>query len=286
MKNTMKNYFLGFKLREDWEYDPRISKYVDRYRDGNDKDSFYDELDYHNFYSAVKDEVDNLNGDLFYLQVGIDKEGEDSDYLDIKIYGKELDYPFEGFYPADILNPAFKDEYMTDEEQSTEYPELYNKIIEEINYINTELEEILTSYGMAKVRDGYRIKPLSKNSISEDIHNGEKVELEYPDLEIYVTYGPKDWDTGVGTEEFDGEIEYTYPVDKQDVEEFLAEFIYGKGEEEFDELVDSDDYDGYYNYIRTNFDRLFDKYYWDILDNFRDKATEHAIEHMDFDEYQ
>lgn len=282
----MKNYFLGFKLREDWEYNPEVSKYVDRYKDGNDKDSFYDELDYHNFYSAAKDEVDNLNGDLYYLQVSVDKEGEDSDYLDIKVYGKELDYPFEGFYPADILDPAFKDEYTMDEEQSTEYTELYNRVAEEINYINEELGKILTLYGMVKVKDGHKIKPLSENTVLEGFHGGEKVELEYPDLEIYITYGPKDWDTGVGTEEFDGEIEYTYPVDKQDVEEFLADFIYGKGEEEFDKLADSDDYDGYYNYIRTNFDRLFNKYYWDILDNFRDKAVEHAIEHVDFEEYR
>lgn len=276
---------MGYRLKEDWNYNSDISKYIDQYKDENDRDNFSDDLDYHNFYTSIKDEISDLNNDLFYFQIDVDKEGKASDYLNIKVYDRELDYPFDGLYASNVLDPVFRHEFELNEEQLADYLELYNKLTEEINYINAGLEEILTSYGMQRVRKGHKLRAPTEINLVEAFHVDDRVYLTYPDLKIDVTYGPKDWDTGMGIEEFEGEIEYDFPVDKQDIEEFLADFLYGRGEEEFDKLVDAEDHDGYYSYIDTNFDRLLDKYYDDVLEAFRDKATEHAIEHIDFDEY-
>ena len=63
------------------------------------------------------------------------------------------------------------------------------------------------------------------------------IELEYTDLPVTFDYGPMDWETGYGTKEFDRDINYTYKIDKNSVEEVILDLI---PEDEYNEIVKKD----------------------------------------------
>lgn len=107
---------------------------------------------------------------------------------------------------------------------------------------------------------------------------GEKiVKLEYPDLHVEFNYGPRDWDTGVGVDEFNKEIEYVFEVDEDDVKDKFIDWDPGVQKIEKDEEVEQ--------YLNKNFDILVDKFYDKLLDAFRDRAEEDAATQIDPEDY-
>ena len=107
---------------------------------------------------------------------------------------------------------------------------------------------------------------------------GEKiVKLEYLDLHVEFNYGPRDWDTGVGVDEFDKEIEYVFEVDEDDVKDKFIDWDPEVQKIEKDEEVEQ--------YLNKNFDILVDKFYDKLLDAFRDRAEEDAATQIDPEDY-
>ena len=103
------------------------------------------------------------------------------------------------------------------------------------------------------------------------------IELEYNDLHVEFSYGPMDWETGLGEKDFDGDIHYVYRADVDSVKEEIADLI---PDEEFEEITkDAEDEDeAIYAYIDEHLDDLVTKYEKQLLEIFRDSAEEAALE--------
>ena len=76
----------------------------------------------------------------------------------------------------------------------------------------------------------------------------------------------------------------TITIDSSDVMEafwdFMTEDKYPPLTEEQFELFAEDDI-AYNNYVRQNFDMLYDKYEQDLLDRFKEEATDYLYKHWD-----
>ncbi len=106
----------------------------------------------------------------------------------------------------------------------------------------------------------------------------EKEYLEYEDLPIIIYGEERDYDDWDQREE---EIEWTYVVDKSDVEEFIADDILPLvlSNKQIEDMAESD----IYNYIKEHYEELVEKYYDKILNHFREDAIEDAQENNDLD---
>lgn len=109
------------------------------------------------------------------------------------------------------------------------------------------------------------------------------IELEYPEVtvEVVTRHGSP---TGYFSQSFGNwlpdddetkeiEVPFTYEADETEVLEVLGDLI--KGEPE---VADIDDDDEFYGYIEDHLDELVDRFQEELLDHFRDDATEAAQE--------
>lgn len=111
----------------------------------------------------------------------------------------------------------------------------------------------------------------------------EKIELEYPDLEIEAVvrrgnpagYYDKDFGNWLPDEdEFDTvKVDYTYKVDKDDIINYLAEECVTLSDKDDWYDIDNEEAD---KWVIDNFDMLVNKYRYKILDHFEDAAKEEA----------
>lgn len=112
-----------------------------------------------------------------------------------------------------------------------------------------------------------------KPGITEGYNPSDKVELYYDDLTITV-YGTRrdvdDWDES----EYSGE--YTYEVRKDDVADTIwTEFITEEDVTDVPGGLDTlEDNDEWRKFLETHFDTLFDKYYSELLDYYREDAAD------------
>ena len=122
--------------------------------------------------------------------------------------------------------------------------------------------------------------------------NVEKVDLEYDNLEIeivtrrgnpggYYSHSFGNW-LPDDDETADININYTYSVDRDDVEIYIIESCLTEQDYPNIDDADSDDIE---TFVADNFDKLFDKYYDDILSHYEDDAREHAEENFDAYDY-
>jgi hypothetical protein len=121
--------------------------------------------------------------------------------------------------------------------------------------------------------------------LEESAKAHETVELEYDKLTIEIS-GPKrdvdDWDEVEYTDS------YTYEVSKDDVatalwENFLTDEDVADVKGGFDALEDDAAWE---KFLDTHFDILFEKYYNELLDYFKDDAKEAFENEMSWEEYQ
>lgn len=112
------------------------------------------------------------------------------------------------------------------------------------------------------------------SSLQESFNSREPVEFEYDDLEITVTCGDMDPETGT-YDTCERTVSYTYEQDKGDVavdiwENFITEEdvvdVPGGLEALEDETL-------WNKFLETHFDTLFDKYYKNLLELYRKYAT-------------
>ena len=133
---------------------------------------------------------------------------------------------------------------------------------------------------------GYVCAECSSRSVKEAVaKTPETVELCYDDLEITI-FGEKrdadDWDEKEVT------VDFVYEVEKNDVATFMYESCLTEEDIKdvpggFDTL-DADDA-AWENFINNNFDILFEKYEKQILDYYREAATEKCQENTTWDDY-
>lgn len=294
----LKNKYLRY-MDEDWEVSPTESKYLDTYFW---KDNTNNSIELHELMASLKEEIDGeINNDKMYVNIIlVPSEGRSGSFQTAPIFNTIDTYYFQdidGIPASELLTPNFCASYGYDFESLTEnaqkeVQEIYDTLVAEIKEINTKLPAILKPWGFHKLRSASPLKKsFNESYVYTNKHGQEVVDLEYPDLHYEASYGPRDWETGVGTREIDTEIEYTYTVDKDSVEEFLAEFIMDK-EPEYDAIGEDDD--KAYAWIDDHFDQLMDKYEEDILEHFRRDAEEEAAEteypedheyYPDYDDY-
>lgn len=99
------------------------------------------------------------------------------------------------------------------------------------------------------------------------------IKLKYEDLPITLSYNYKvdywdgpDWDTA------NFNIDYNYIVDRDEIEDFLLDFIP-------EDLIEEKDIE---NYFKSNFDKLFKEHKQEILDYFKADAIEEAEDKLDY----
>lgn len=129
---------------------------------------------------------------------------------------------------------------------------------------------------------------LKKESLTEANHpKKETIELEYKDLE-FTQYGTKrdvdDWD------EWDRCVDWTYEVDKDDLYTFIFESCIDENDFPlaFDDDFDpnnEDDWNKFESWLDENFDAIFSKYKYMILENWEEDAAEEAAQEYDPDDY-
>lgn len=282
---VLNNKYLS--LDEDWQFEGReITKYIDLYVCFEKFDSYMEENE---FLIGCRDALDEvINQDTDYVSVDL---GEVEGKIAIVPVFAEIDaIPDLGeIYADELLEPSFADDYNLNYYVSgvrDKVERIRHIVLGDLAIINDKLPEFAEEWGFKKaankrapITEGY--SGHYKNKRGEDV-----VDLEYNDLHVEFDYGPRDWETGTGTEYFDGEIDYTYTVDKQSIDEFLVDLddLYNDYPE-FAKAVDADDYDGYYGFIDDHFDELVEKYYDKILEHFRDDAEREAVEETDPEEY-
>lgn len=99
--------------------------------------------------------------------------------------------------------------------------------------------------------------------LGESLDN--EIMLEYDDLD-YTYFSDMDWDGNYDEKSF--KIDYSYPISKYEIEEFLS-----------DKNISEED-------IENNFEELFEKYESEIKEHFRDAAEQHASENYHYDPQQ
>lgn len=128
--------------------------------------------------------------------------------------------------------------------------------------------------------------------MTEAYNAKETVDLEYDDLEIEIVtrrgnpggyYSPSfgNW-LPDDDETKEITIDYTYSVDRHDVEIYIIEDCLC--EEDYSDIDNAESHE-LEEFVSSNFDNLFDKYYEEILSYFRDDAQEHAEANFDADDY-
>ena len=258
-------------------------KYIDTYVY---KDDTYSEIEFHEMMSALKDNLNELTYDNEYVDLHIAPFDGKKNVYTVEPVFKEVKFIDIGDIPAvDVLDDSFNRDFDYDNMSGVDkeiYKDAIEKIIEELYNTNKALKDLKTW--------GFK-KKASADDLSKTIHEdygyvykdnsgNEVVDLYYDDLHYETDYGRMDWDTGFGKEYIDTEIDYTYTVDKQDIEEFFADFLSGK-DPVYDQIKD---YDEYYKYIDDHFYEILDKYYDKVLDYYREDAEEEAKETLDPEE--
>ena len=120
-----------------------------------------------------------------------------------------------------------------------------------------------------------------KFKLFESLSTSKDKELEYDDLTVQIDlgtdyqYGPQ-WD--------EEEINWTYHVSEEDCAELLKDkFIDSLSDEEYLKMEASTtpNEDVFEKYVEEHFDDLFNKYYEDLLEYFRDDAERDASENWE-----
>lgn len=130
-------------------------------------------------------------------------------------------------------------------------------------------------------------EPKVEECLTESATKKETIELEYKDLE-FTQYGNQrdadDWD------EWDRCIDWTYEVDKDDLYTFIFESCIDENdfplafEDEFDPNTE-DDWSKFESWLDENFDTIFSKYKYKILENWEEDAAEEAAREYDPNDY-
>ena len=281
----LKNKYI--KMEEDWEFDNvDITKYIDLYVC---MEKFDNPIEENEFLAGAKEALDEeINSDLEYVRVTL---GEvNGEVVIVPIFEEVNSIPgLEGVSASEFLENSFDKDYLGGMSFHVidEAYRIRHIILGEISTINADLKKFADQWGFEKAVNK-RSTPMTEGLgyVYVDRRGNEKVDLEYNDLHIKFNYGPIDWDTGVRTEEFDQDIDYTYTIDKNDISEFLVNLddLY-ETDKEFATFIDVNDYDGCYSYIDQHFDKLVEKYYNKILEYFREDAERKAIEEINPEDY-
>lgn len=101
----------------------------------------------------------------------------------------------------------------------------------------------------------------------------EEIELEYDDIDLD-----------------DNVIDWTYNIDKEDLYTFIFESCITEDDFPiaFEDTFDpnnEEDWKLYIDWVEENFSDIYSKYENDILENYRDRATDDALENYDPDDY-
>lgn len=272
------------KMEEDWHEDSD-KNYIDRYIWIADTS---DSIEKNEFLASLKENLEEMSYNYKHIQLGIEPYSQNFKTFRIIPIFDEIDFGDYTEIPSyELLEHRFKEDYdfenlsALDKDYVKNYVE---ELLEDIININKDLKQ-LESWGLKKVEDADNFRPsyLYNESYSyKDKRGNDKVDLEYNGLHYEADYGLMDWETGTGTKYIDTDIDYTYTIDKQDIEEFFADFLSGK-DPVYDQI---EDYDEYYKYIDDNFDDLMDKYYDDVLNYFAKDAEEEARETLNPEDYE
>ena len=260
------------KIEEEWSHGDSNINYIDTYVW---KDDTQDNIEFNEFTAALKEFLQSNFTDyesLIELEL-VPWEEKRGYFKIIPIFG-EVDLVGYTIPAYEILNKDVEKDYNLSEIEKEDIQDAREKLINDIEEINRKLPE-LQSWGFKKYKTGEKFNTdlINEGWSYKDKHGLEVVDLEYYDLPYEAYYGPMDWETGVGKNYVNTIIpSYVYTADKQDIEEFFANFLYEK-DPEYTSI--EDDEEGY-EYISQNFDSLMDKYYDDVLEEFKEDAIEDA----------
>lgn len=123
---------------------------------------------------------------------------------------------------------------------------------------------------------------IKSSSFQESFNPRESVEFEYDDLEITVTQGDMDPETGT-YDTCERTVSYTYEQDKGDVavdiwENFITEEDVADVPGGLEALEDETLWN---KFLETHFDTLFEKYYKNLLEFYREYATSSCQDNYD-----
>ena len=264
--------FTGFKINENWDYGDKDRNYIDLYAW---KDDTQDNIEFNEVTAALKEFLQSDFTDyesLINLEL-VPWEEKRGYFKIIPIFG-EVDLVGYTIPAYEVLNKDVEKDYNLSEIERKDVQDAREKLINDIEEINRKLPE-LQSWGFKKYKTGEKFNTdlINEGWSYKDKHGLEVVDLEYYDLPYEAYYGPMDWETGVGKNYINTIIpSYVYTADKQDIEEFFANFLYEKDPE----YTSIEDDEKAYEYISQNFDNLMDKYYDDVLEEFKENAIEDA----------
>lgn len=264
--------FTGFKINENWDYGDKDRNYIDLYAW---KDDTQDNIEFNEVTAALKEFLQSDFTDyesLINLEL-VPWEEKRGYFKIIPIFG-EVDLVGYTIPAYEVLNKDVEKDYNLSEIEREDVQDAREKLINNIEEINRKLPE-LQSWGFKKYKTGEKFNTdlINEGWSYKDKHGLEVVDLEYYDLPYEAYYGPMDWETGVGKNYINTIIpSYVYTADKQDIEEFFANFLYEKDPE----YTSIEDDEKAYEYISQNFDNLMDKYYDDVLEEFKENAIEDA----------
>lgn len=274
--------FTGFKINENWDYGDKDRNYIDLYAW---KDDTQDNIEFNEVTAALKEFIQNDFTDyesLIDLEV-VPWEEKEGYFKIVPIFGEValIGYTIPAY---ELLNKDIEKDYNLSEIEREDIQAAREKLINNIKEINEKLPE-LKSWGFKKYKTGekFNIDLVNEGWSYKDKHGSEVVDLEYYDLPYEAYYGPMDWETGVGKNYVNTTIpSYVYTVDKQNIEEFFANFLYEK-DPEYTTIEDDEEE---YEYISQNFDNLMDKYYDDVLEEFKGDAIEDAYNNYSPEDFE
>jgi hypothetical protein len=143
------------------------------------------------------------------------------------------------------------------------YPELKFYRVEDLEFVRESINRTIWLYFRDEDAAFAYIDMISKDSLNESI---EKEELHYDDLPITIYDGDK---------EYEKEISWSLFIDKEDIEDFLLDYV--PEEVSYEESKD---------YIKGHYKEMVDANKDAILDHYRDEAREDAGErYQEDDEY-
>ena len=219
-----------------------------------------DFISFHTYLSGIRDNLDELNDNFHYLRFALGAEPGGKVYIYPAMDDVNITIGYYDYAISDILDDDFFVNYTDNSEIfENDYDEAVEYINDDIKKANSLLRQFALDWGFKE-----------EKSVAESYGKPDKITLEYDDIRVNFEYHfHNSW------HEYDKEEAYTYQADKDDVKEALIEDIL-VGIPEFDNMSDEELSD----YVEKNINDLVDKYYDQLLEHFRRRATEEANEYI------
>ena len=226
-----------------------------------------DDMGFHEFASALRENVEEAFYDFDYIRFDLQSDKNDRVYL-VPVFDAVANIGGEEYSVEEILSPSFFQDIDDGSDIVKEdFDKAYQAIQDEIKRARPILKDLASSWGFRKDRNSKMVESAASQK--------EKEHLQYSNLEIEFDYGKIGYWDGSPEHTYHDFVDYELEVDKDDIIDWLVDFAgddgyaEGKSDEEF------------VQWVKANYDTLFERYYEKLKDIYKDRAIEKAIENTD-----